>query len=789
MSTPSAFVPHTAKGARPHKFIQFQVSGGGYMRIEPVAPHTFRVRLSESDAFPEPPLVRYGVITHRDGETDYEADYETDRDRQRLTIRTAGAMLDIDTGSGTVCLRKPDGTMLTASSVPPWSTRSGFGAEFVLSEDERFYGLGDVTRDRIEQRGHRFDMWVLNVKSYAPIPYLMSSKGWGLFVNTTSRHSVDIGKTVADKLRFWGRSGELDFYLIAADSYAGLLDHYTNLTGKPQLLPIWAYGLTFVCNQQATAREMLDDAVQFRREGIPCDLIGLEPGWMEHRYDYSLNKSWHPERFYLPDWANQGPGTFIGALERQGFKLSLWLCCDYDLTHHEERLAGGTDEAGPADTGPADLHPDDYEQDTRLQEPTYMDKITKPEEPWFAHLQKFVDQGVAAFKMDAANQTLEHPDRKWGNGLDDNAMHNLYPLLLGKQMHTGFKEQTGRRSMIYSAGGYAGIQRYAATWAGDTGGGPRPLVSVLNHGLSGHTNTSCDMEVFTPAGIHFGFLQPWSQVNSWAYWRHPWLLDKKQLQMFKLYAKLRYRLLPYIYSAAHTAARTGLPIVRAMPLAYPDDPNCANLLQQYLFGDSLLVGAFTETIYLPAGEWIDYWTGARHTGGQELQVSVPGHAGGPLFIRAGAILPEWPEMDYVGEVSLERIGLRVYPYGDSEFTLYEDDGATYRYLEEQVAVTRIRSQHAGGRTVIGIGPREGRYEGMPDTRTFELFVHVSTKPAQVTVNDQPWQEEPKRTSGEEQSAESPATAWTYDDEAAAVRLLVTEDPARLAGVTVELLQK
>ena len=140
--------------------------------------------------------------------------------------------------------------------------------------------------------------------------------------------------------------------------------------------------------------------------------------------------------------------------------------------------------------------------------------------------------------MDGARQVNEHPDRKWGNGMDDEEMHNLYPTLLNQQMHQGFKEHTGRRPMIYSSGGYTGLQQYAATWAGDTGGGPKPLVSMLNHGLSGHANVSCDMDVFTPMGIHFGFLQAWSQVCSWAYWRHPWLLGDKLLPIFKTYARL-----------------------------------------------------------------------------------------------------------------------------------------------------------------------------------------------------------------------------------------------------------
>ncbi len=144
--------------------------------------------------------------------------------------------------------------------------------------------------------------------------------------------------------------------------------------------------------------------------------------------------------------------------------------------------------------------------------------------------------------------------RKWLNGMDDEEMHNLYPAILNKQMSLGFEEYTGRRSMIYSSGGYTGIQRYSATWAGDTGGGPKSLVSMLNHGLSGHSNTSCDMDVFTAEGIHCGFFQTWSQLSSWAYWRHPWFLTKPLKETFRFYANLRNQLIPYIYTAAHQAS-------------------------------------------------------------------------------------------------------------------------------------------------------------------------------------------------------------------------------------------
>lgn len=730
---------------------------GGVCRVEPVAPHTFRVRLRPDDTFTEPALVRYGVLRREWPPVEYTVE-ETD---EVIRLGTAEATLTVARVDGRMTLQRRDGEALTANTSAPWSgPEEGFGAELTLVDGERLYGLGDVTRDRIQMRGHRAQMWVKNVSAYVPVPFVMSSRGWAVFVNTTWRHVFDLGQRQPDRMRFGGRRGELDYYLFVGDDLPALLDRYTDLAGKPTLLPLWAYGLTFVCNQQADAREMLDDCLNFRREGIPCDGIGLEPGWMETRYDYSVEKRWHPERFYLPAWSREGPHTFLSAAARLGFKVSLWLCADYDLSHEEERQAAGHSEAaaGPETGTP---HPDDFEQDTHIgHHPVLMDRITRLDEPWFAHLRPFVDQGVAAFKMDGARQVNEHPDRRWGNGMDDEQMHNLYPTLLNKQMHQGFAEHAERRPMIYSSGGYAGIGQYAATWSGDTGGGPKPLISMLNHGLSGHANTSCDMDVFTPAGIHFGFLQPWSQVCSWAYWRHPWLLGDALLPIFKKYARLRYRLLPYLYSLAHVAARTGMPVLRAMPLAFPDDPRSDDLLHQYLLGDSLLAAAFTDTVYLPSGRWIDYWTGEMHKGCQEIVYTPPPGCGGPLFVRAGAILPNGPEMDYTGQKSWEELTLHLYPHGESAFTLYEDDGVSFGYRDGAVATTQITCRAENAAVHLTLGARNGQYDGIPETRRYALRLYKDAAPESVTVD-----------------AET-VTEWHYDAGAQAVLLTVPEVPSR-----------
>ncbi|MBN1878000.1 MAG: glycoside hydrolase family 31 protein [Anaerolineae bacterium] len=729
---------------------------GGVLRVDVLAPHTFRVRLCAAGTFEESSLVRYGVV-HTDFSLAEEIGVEESEDA--FTIRTSEAILTLQKADGQMTLTRAGGTILTRDAVAPWSDSvRGFGAEFTLTGDEKLYGLGDVTRDHIQKRGFRAMMWVCNVQSYVPIPYVMSTRGWALFLNTTWRHFFDLGATQPDRLCFWGKQGELDYFLFVGEDFAALLDHYTDVVGKPHLLPLWGYTLTFVSNQQADAREMLDDCLNFRRENIPCDIIGLEPGWMETYYDYTIEKKWHPERFYIPYWAPIGPQTFLGAAQRLGFKTSLWLCCDYDLSFEAERRVGTAGYQPPEEKT---QHADDFELDYHQHTPVMMDTLTKPTESWFEHLKPFMDQGVSAFKLDGARQVNEHPDRKWGNGMDDEEMHNLYPTLLNQQMHVGFKEHTGRRPMLYSSGGYVGIQQFSATWAGDTGGGPKPLVSMLNHGFSGHSNVSCDMDVFTPAGIHFGFLQTWSQVCSWAYWRHPWLLGETLSPIFKFYARLRYRLLPYIYTMAHIAARTGFPVMRAMSLVYPDDARSDTLIHQYMLGDAFLVTAFTNEVHLPAGMWIDYWTGEWYEGPQDMAVEVPPDRGGPLFIKAGSIVPMWPDMDYVGQKPVEMLELHVYPplQGTCDFTLYEDDGESFAYLEGALAETSMTCTSTQNECMLTIYPRTGCYECMPSQRAYHVVLHHQHKPVYVWLNEHIIAQE----------------GWVYDVMTQSIELKVAED--------------
>jgi len=754
--------------------MDLQIRNDSVMRVEAIQPHTFRVRLGTDDRFPEPGLTRYGIVRT---EWPAVACRQTESE-ETVTFEAAEAGLCVNKADGRLAFRDAGGAvLLESSSAPASGAGAGFDASFRLAPDERLFGLGDESRDRINKRGHKAMMWVTNLACYAPIPYLMSTRGWALFLNTTWRHFFDLGSDDPDVLRMWSKTGgDLDLYLIAGGDLPALLDRYTDLVGKPALLPRSGYGLTFIQNENIDAHAMLQDCLNFRRDGFPCDQMELEPNWMSKRYDFSTEKEWDDAKFHIPYWEKDQlyPDTFIGAARRMGFKLCLWLCCDYDLSLYEEYLATG---AWPSRAAYDAYHKEYHAawEDPNVGAAVRSDRITKEREPWFEHLKKFVDQGVTGFKMDGAHAVNEHPDRAWGNGMTDEEMHNLYQAIHAKQMQQGFREHTGRRGMIWSSGGYAGTARYVATWAGDTGIGPGELVSFLNHGLSGHSNTAADGVLTDLPNLHFSLLHAWAKLLSWPSWTHPSYLDPRMGEIARFYLGLRYRLLPYLYSLAHAAHRTGMPIVRAMPLMYPDDPKWDHAVRQYMLGDGLLLGAYSDEIELPEGPWINYWTGEEIRGPRRVVGGIPENRGGHLFVRGGAILPYGPVTAYAGERPLAALDLHVYPHGESRFRLYEDDGISYGFENGELATTDIACREEGREVRVEIGAREGSYEGMPAARSFHLAVRTGSRPVSVKVGD--------REIGEG----DPPQGWRYGVGDGFVRLDVVEDADRKEPVRVRIL--
>ncbi|GAA3413832.1 TIM-barrel domain-containing protein [Paenibacillus hodogayensis] len=732
--------------------LQMGWSNRGKLAAFAVAPRTFRIRAKVGGDFAESTLHRYGIL-RKTGQT---VATETEETAHSFTVSTEQACLRIGRADGTLTFWSSgkESLPLTMSNLTI-GAEGGFDIRFALTEGERLYGLGNAVPDRLQLRGSRAVISVAPGANPVPVPFVMSSGGWALLINTTWPHAFDLGQTNPDEMRITAEEGELDLYVFGGDDFRELLERYTDIAGKPRLLPIWAYGLAYIRDMTTHDREVLDDVLKFRQEGIPCDLIGLGSGWNETGKGDATDMRWHSTRFSAPTTGQDRSFTFMDMLQRHGFKLGLLMhCINYDLTAYAEVSARQAAGSG------TDVAP----------------------EPWYAHLRPFAGEGVVSFRFSSYSQMDRETERdqKWANGMKDRELCNLYPVLLGKQTYEGYAEQTGKRPFIHCVSGYTGIQQFTALESGRYNSGVVAVVQALSMGLSGHAHTASHINVDMRESIHAGFLQPWSFINSGSYFRNPCVLEKPLRDIFRKYARLRYRLLPYVYATAHVAARTGMPIARAMPLMFPDDPHCGELRQQYMLGPFLLVAVFTDRVYLPVGRWINYWTGETFNGGQTVSCTIPDEAGGPLFLREGAILPLWPEMEYVGQTEIRRMTLHIYPGERSRFTIYEDDGITLAHEQGHMATTEVSCESDAGQITVKIGPRTGAYAGMPDKRSYELSVFTGGRPAGIELNGMPM---PEKKTGDKAKSR---TGWQYIPHTRCVQLQVTEDVRTGARVKLSL---
>lgn len=593
----------------------------------------------------------------------------------------------------------------------------GFEIKIPLAKKERLFGMGDANRDSVMIRGKTLNVWVANVASYGPLPVVLSSEGWAIIVNCTYCQKFDLGDSDQDMLTISAAGGTADFYLLAANTLLEMVQVITDITGKPTMLPAFGYGLTFVESERMmNARQMLDDVRMFRDRGIPCDVFGLEPCWMETYYDGSTEKKWDKERFWMPHWLPENTAshrTFMGPMRFMGMQLSLWLCEDYDLFYEEDRneVTGGAIEYQLQGENSDDFKKNVDFADAHIQGVKKTDEITKEDEPWFEHLKKFVDNGAACFKLDGYAQVMPHPDRLWAKKYLDDEVHNVYCVALAKQMKEGFQKYTDRRGMIYTAGAYVGTQRYAATWAGDTGGGPRTLVACLNYAMCGHTNTSCDMDILDVKAIHYAFLSTWTQLCSWAYYFYPWFLPPEVERTIKNYSILRSSLFPYIYTMAHKASVTGIPVMRPLPMICGESDHYDDVHNAYMLGDSFYVGAFDMHLKLPAGEWVDYFTGKTYQGDVEYEIA-DGYAGA-LLVKKGSIIATMLPQQYILEKEHDYM-IRVYTGGDGAFSLYEDDAFTYDYEQGGFAETKFAWTEGENSGSLSVYRRQGSFDGRAD---------------------------------------------------------------------------
>jgi len=578
----------------------------------------------------------------------------------------------------------------------PESARVMVHETFELAHDEDLYGLGEQFA-RINRVGQRFELWAADAygishhRTYKNIPFLWSTRGYGLFVNTTFRVTFDLATISYMAHGFTHEGPELDVFLIYGPGPADILRHYCELTGYAPIPPRWSFGLWMSrCGYQNQA-EVEQVAEGLRAHDIPCDVIHLDPWWMGEPGNWCALQ-WDESRF--PD-----PAGLIGNLRERGLRLCLWehpYVAENAPIFEEGRQRGYfvKNENG---------QPYMVRAWDGFAPPMAVVDFTNPEATaWWQSLHRpLLEQGVAVFKTDFGEAAPE--DGVYHNGMSGREAHNLYPLLYNRAVFEVTEEVTGR-GLVWGRSGWASLQRTPVCWGGDPLADfphmANQLRALLSAGLSGIPFYSHDIGGFAGQPdpelyvrwAQFGLFSSHSRCHGTTP-REPWEFGEEAEVIFRRYARLRYRLLPYIYSTGVQAAQTGLPVVRALVIKYSHDPNVRHLDSEYLFGDSFLVAPVLERgvrrrmVYLPVGEWVDYWSRELHQGPIWLNYPAPLEIL-PLFVRQGAIIPMGPEIVHTDQIANQGLVLHIYPAYRGHFTLY-DEGAPpveISYIADEIAL-------------------------------------------------------------------------------------------------------
>lgn len=544
------------------------------------------------------------------------------------------------------------------------------GIAFSLGPDEHLYGFGEKFAG-LDRRGQRLTAWTVDPMgtetedSYKNVPFHLSSRGFGLLVDTTARVEYDLGVTSTASATIDVTDDTLSFVFFDGPSFADVIEAYTAVTGRSARPPKWSFGV-WMSRLGYESRDHLESvATRLRAEEIPCDVIHLDPFWM--REFHSTDLEWDTDQF--PD-----PEGMIDWLDDRDFHLSLWEH-PYVPVGSEAFATGVENDYFVADSTGKPYMMDD------LCQGDYAGAIVDFTDPdaaawWQEKHRRLLRMGIEVFKTDYGEGVPA--DGVFANGLTGRTMHNVYPLLYNRTVYEVIEEVNGEdEALVWGRSAWTGSQRFPMYWGGDAQPSFHGMASALRGGLglslSGFPFWSHDVGGFrgTPdeevyvRWAQFGLLSSHARCHGTTP-REPWAFGEAAVRIFKKYARLRYRLLPYLYTLAEQATRTGLPVVRPLVLEYQDDPRTYDVDLQYLLGDSLLVAPVFErsgavSVYLPAGDgWVDFWTGEHYAGGQTLHRKTALDEM-PVFVRANSIIPMGAATQTVETGTPDEITLRITP--------------------------------------------------------------------------------------------------------------------------------
>ncbi len=726
----------------------------GIVSVQAVASDIVRVRFSPTTAFGRdhsyavasrdlgPAEARIEVGAARSSLKTAALDVSIRHDPFRIAVRdAAGHPIDED---------DPErGIGFAGTQVKVWKK---------LSPDQYVYGLGEKN-GRLSKRGPHWGgatyvMWTTDAYDYADdtdplyvsIPFYMvlrQGRAHGVFLDNTHRSVFDVGHESTDRLAFGAEDGELDYYLIYGPEPKRVIDRYTALTGRMPLPPRWSLGFhqcRYSYYPESKVRFIADN---FRERRIPADVIWLDIHYLEGYNPFT----WDKQRF--PD-----PKQMIADLRGRGFRLvtivdphpkqqpGSWV---YDSGLKADAFVKNPDGSVHA----APVWPSNAEQDPG---PSVFPDFSKPAgRDWWGSLMKFyTDDGVAGIWNDMNEpavfvdpfHTMDLDVRfdNEGQPSDGRELHNVYGLLNTRASFEGLlKQRPDQRPFVLTRATFAGGQRYAAVWPGDNqadwGALRASLPMLMGLGLSGVSFVGSDIGGFAKAptaelvtrwmqaGVFYPFMRMHTEVGSPD--QEPWSYGTRHEAINRRAIELRYELLPHIYNAMHEASGTGVPALRPLMLEYPEDPRTLQIQDQFLFGADLLVApvlhqeAAQRSVYLPQGDWYDFWTGRRLSGDTTHRVAVSLESL-PIFVRAGAFVFRQPVVQHTGEMPGQPLIVDVYPAASSEARLYEDDGESRDYLKGVSLTRRFVQKRAGGAVSIAVGAAEGAWR--PSARELRLRV-------------------------------------------------------------------
>jgi alpha-glucosidase len=636
------------------------------------------------------------------------------------------------------------------------------GAAKQLGLDEHFYGLGEKAA-RLDRRRGQFVMWNSDTPGYVEgtdpiyqsIPFyvgLENGRAYGLFYDNSYRTTFDLGHTTQDYAGYIAEGGVLDYYFFQGPSVKKVVSRYTELTGRMPMPPLWALG-NQQCRYSYYPASMVEQIAQeYRAHDLPLDVLYLDIHYMDGYRIFTWNK----DRF--PD-----PAGLTAKLAQQGIKLVTII--DPGVKYQPQGGYAVYDEGAAHNYFLRRTNGELYIGEVWPGKAVFVDYTREDARRWWGEQERaLVDNGVAGIWTDM-NEPSDFVDKSGASQhnvvFDDLGTHSLYgknrnvfALNMARATYEGLQRlRPNARPFVITRAGYAGVQRYSTMWIGDSNatfdGMALSVPMYASLGLSGEAFVGGDLPGFMGRGsgellaraYQIATFVPLCRNHGTVddYDHEPWRYGAPYEAIVRKYLKLRYRLLPFLYTSIEEAHRTGVPLFRPLLMNFQEDETALNLDDEFMAGDAFLAapvvraGERGREVYLPKGRWYDFWSDTAITGGDMIRVDAPLDRM-PLYVRGGSIVPTTEPMNFTGEKRWDPIRFEIYPddAGAASGSLYEDDGQTPAYQGGAFRRTAVMCSQDGSGLKVTVRAPEGTFA--PPPRGFEFTIRGLTRPPRVTAD-------------------------------------------------------